>query len=68
MATSEKKDGAFTQQFSPGPTLAGVATSCLYLAAKPIVGGPDWCACGHGDNGWISECPENCPDKKTKEI
>ena len=68
MDTPEKDGRAFFPTFPPGHTSAGVSTSCLYLAEKPIKGGPDWCACGHGDNGWISECPENCPDKKPKEV
>ena len=37
---------------------------CLYLAEKPIKGGPDWCAI----HGWLTECPKDCKDYKPKEV
>ena len=68
MDTGNKVKAGFSTSFSPPPSPRPVSTSCLYLAAKPIVGGPDWCAVGHGDNGWISECDKNCKDYKPKEV
>ena len=65
MDTPEKDGRAFLPDFSPGHTSAGVSNSCLYLSEKPIKGGPDWCA---ERKCWIEKCPENCPDKKPKEV
>ena len=41
-------------------------TKCLYLAAKPIVGGPDWCAF---EGKWLEQgCPDDCKNRKPKEV